>query len=61
MESGDYIRVKDGYLEVKLKLGPGVRSTSGKTMVVYSTRGNIQAEGEHNGKPVILGINAYQK
>lgn len=59
--SDEFIRVAEGYLEMRLKLGAGVASASGKTRVVASTRGNIQAEGLHNGKPVIVGVNAYQK
>ncbi len=57
----EYIRVKDGVLEIRMPLSAGVRSASGKTLVVASTRGNIVATGEHNGKAVIVGLNAYIK
>lgn len=57
----EYIMVANGYLEIRIKLGAGVPSASGKSLVVASTRGNVNAEGLHNGKPVVVGLNAYQK
>ncbi|MDD4270826.1 MAG: hypothetical protein PHO07_21415 [Pirellulales bacterium] len=36
-------------------------SSSGKTLVVASTRGNMQTEAMLDGKPVIVGVNAYIK
>lgn len=57
----EYARVKDGYLELRVKLGEGTRSMSGKTLVVASSRGNQPIEGTHNGAQVILGYNAYIK
>lgn len=35
------------------------RSTSGKTLVVASTRGNKETDCLVNGKKVIVGVNAY--
>ena len=57
----EYTRVKDGYLEIRAKLGPGARSASGKTLVLASSRGNVDAEGQHDGKTVKVGFNAYVK
>jgi hypothetical protein len=34
-------------------------SASGKTLVVASTRGNIQTACLVEGKPLIVGLNAY--
>jgi len=34
-------------------------SSSGKTLVVATTRGNIQTDAKVNGKPVTIGVNAY--
>lgn len=45
MNNEDYIRVADGYLEVRKKLGPGRPSASGKTLVVFTTGGFVDAEG----------------
>lgn len=36
-------------------------SSSGKTLVVASTRGNTPLEIKIDGQPVILGLNAYIK
>ena len=35
------------------------RSASGKTLVVASTRGNLQTDCVVQGKNVVVGINAY--
>lgn len=37
------------------------RSASGKTMVIASTNGNVPISVNYNGKPVVLGLNAYYK
>lgn len=34
-------------------------SSSGKTLVVASTHGNQPTDVQVNGKPVIVGVNAY--
>lgn len=34
-------------------------SSSGKTLVVASSHGNKQTEVQIDGKPVIVGVNAY--
>jgi hypothetical protein len=34
-------------------------SSTGKTLVVASSHGNKQTEVEIQGKPVIVGVNAY--
>jgi hypothetical protein len=52
--------IEDGCLVIKVPLNPKpVRSASGKTLVVASTHGNKQTELEVDGKPVIVGLNAY--
>jgi hypothetical protein len=38
---------------------PPIPSASGKTLVVASTRGNQASTVQINGKPVIIGLNAY--
>ena len=57
----EYLRVQDGFLEIRAKLGKGTRSASGKTLVLASSRGNQDADGEHDGKTVRVGYNAYVK
>jgi hypothetical protein len=52
--------IEDGFLVIKVPMNPTpVRSTSGKTLVVASTHGNKQTEVEVDGKPVVVGVNAY--
>ena len=51
--------LKGNTLIITVELGSGTRSTSGKSLVLASTNGNVQV-GEHNGKPLILGLNVYQ-
>jgi hypothetical protein len=36
-------------------------SASGKTMVVASTHGNMTTDARIDGKPIIIGVNAYIK
>lgn len=59
---GEYIRVVDGYLEVRMKCVDGHRSASGKTMLIASTGGGKRVEeGQFKGKDVTLSLNAYYK
>ncbi|TFH22369.1 MAG: hypothetical protein E4H03_08550 [Myxococcales bacterium] len=46
-------------LTLVLDLQDPTPSASGKTLVVASTRGNVPTDVEVNGKPVIVGVNAY--
>jgi hypothetical protein len=45
-------------IRVPLNSKPTLSST-GKTLVVASSHGNKQTEVEIDGKPVIVGVNAY--
>ncbi len=52
--------IEDGYLIIRLPLNvTPTPSSSGKTLVVASSHGNKPTELEINGKPVIVGVNAY--
>ncbi len=55
-------RIENGvlYIEIELNKEP-VPSSSGKTLVVASTRGNIATEVMVDGKPLTIGLNAYIK
>ena len=54
--------VKDGKLIITLELDQdGKRSATGKTIVHATTHGNIKTGVEVNGKPLIIGVNAYTK
>lgn len=48
-------------LQVRIPLQPPRPSASGKTMVVASSGGNQATTVTVNGKPVIVGLNAYIK
>ena len=47
-------------LEIDLNDAPKP-SASGKTLVVASSEGNYQTDLKVDGKPVIVGLNAYIK
>ena len=52
--------IKDGVLNISIAVqDPPQPSKSGKTSVVASTYGNLATTAEVDGKPVIIGLNAY--
>jgi hypothetical protein len=54
--------IEDGYLVIRVPLNPTpTRSSTGKSLVVASSHGNKQTELEIEGKPVVVGVNAYIK
>lgn len=55
------VEVKENKLCIEIDLETPKPSASGKTLVVASTRGNVVTEAEIDGKPVIIGVNAYIK
>jgi hypothetical protein len=55
------VEIKDKKLCIEIDLEEPKPSASGKTLVVASTRGNMVTAAEVNGKPVIIGLNAYIK
>lgn len=52
--------IKDGQLIIKLPISPRA-SKSGKSKVIASTGGNLPTTLVFEGKPVIVGVNAYTK
>lgn len=46
------------FIEIDLENSPK-RSSTGKTYVVASSRGNVESEAEYDGHSVIIGLNAY--
>lgn len=54
-------KVVDGNLVLTIPMQKPTPSSSGKTLVVASTRGNMKSEVVVDGKPVIIGLNAYIK
>jgi hypothetical protein len=51
--------LENGYLVIKIKTSSPSLSKSGKSLVIASTKGNVQTTVNVNGKPVIIGLNAY--
>ena len=54
-------KIEDGFLILKLPLQQPTPSSTGKTLVVASSYGNQPTTAVLNGKPVIVGVNAYVK
>ncbi len=55
------VEIKNNKLYIEIDLEKPVRSSSGKTLVVASSRGNVETTAEVDGKPVTIGLNAYIK
>ena len=53
--------IKDNVLHIEIPLHAPRPSATGKTLTVASTRGNQPTEARIDGKPVIIGLNAYIK
>jgi hypothetical protein len=55
------VTIKGNRITIEVDLQEPTPSKSGKTLVIASTRGNVQTKTVHNGKPVYIGVNAYVK
>lgn len=55
------VEIRDNKLCIEIDLEKPTPSSSGKTLVVASTRGNTVTAVEIDGKPVTIGLNAYIK
>ena len=54
------VTIKDGILHITIAVqDPPQPSKSGKTLVIASTYGNLATTAEVDGKPVVVGLNAY--
>jgi hypothetical protein len=51
--------IKNGNLIITIPMHAPTPSATGKTLVVASSQGNKQTTAEVNGKPIIIGLNAY--
>ena len=51
--------IKDGKLVITIPLHDPRPSASGKTLVVASSGGNKPTTAQIDGKPIIIGLNAY--
>ncbi len=55
------VEIKDNKLYIEIDLEKPTPSSSGKTLVVASTRGNTVTTAQVDGKPITIGLNAYIK
>ena len=53
--------IKDNVLHIEIQQHVPRPSASGKTLTVASSQGNKPTEALIDGKPVIVGVNAYIK
>ena len=53
------VEIKGNVLTIKIEMQKPTPSASGKTLVVASSHGNQPTAAQINGKPVIIGLNAY--
>lgn len=53
------VEIRDGKLCIEIDLEKPSPSSSGKTLVVASTRGNAVTDIRIDGKPLTIGLNAY--
>ncbi len=51
--------IVNGELVIRLPIGKPVPSSSGKTLVVASSHGNQKTDAKVDGKPIVIGVNAY--
>lgn len=54
-------KIENGKLIISIELQEPTPSASGKTLVVATTHGNVVTECVIDGKPVVIGLNAYIK
>jgi hypothetical protein len=53
------VKIEKNELVIRIAMQEPTASASGKTRVVASTHGNQPTTVEVDGKPVIIGLNAY--
>lgn len=53
--------IKNGKLIIEIDVQKPTPSKSGKSLVVASSNGNVATTAVVDGKPVIIGLNAYIK
>ena len=51
--------IKNGKLIIEIDMQAPAPSATGKTLVVASSHGNVATTAIVDGKPVVVGLNAY--
>lgn len=54
-------KVENGKLIIEIPMQAPAPSSSGKTLVVASSHGNQTTTAMVDGKPIVIGLNAYIK
>jgi len=60
-ELNNYLEERNGNLIISIDMQAPTPSASGKTLVVATTHGNVTTDCVIDGKPVVVGLNAYIK
>jgi hypothetical protein len=55
------VKIENGKLIISIELQKPTPSASGKSLVVATTHGNVTTDCVIDGKPVVVGLNAYIK
>ena len=55
------VKIENGKLIISIDMQTPTPSASGKTLVVATTHGNMVTDCVIDGKPVVVGLNAYIK
>jgi hypothetical protein len=55
------VEIKGNELIITVEMQPPTPSASGKTLVIASSHGNQTTTAMVDGKPVVVGLNAYIK
>lgn len=55
------VKIENGKLVISIDMQEPTPSASGKTLVVATTHGNVKTDCVIDGKPVVIGLNAYIK
>ena len=55
------VKIENGKLIISIDMQAPTPSASGKTLVVATTHGNVTTDCVIDGKPVVVGLNAYIK
>ena len=53
------VKIEENKLIINVELQKPTPSASGKTLVVATTHGNTQTQCIVDGKPLVIGLNAY--
>lgn len=55
------VKIENDRLIISIELQKPTPSASGKTLVVATTHGNVTTDCVVDGKPLVIGLNAYIK